>query len=151
MPNAPDGQLPSFDEFSTFKKFTAEKLGIYIRGELSDYPGMAETVKFSVVQHPTIRNMIAMIQGWMLAGRVPYEEHYDTIKWPDGVWQMFKENHTPHWFKEKYPVRWHEERIKVTSSVVFACPHLASDDRNMHVQFMATGQDVARGFRSRGY
>lgn len=150
MSNIPDGQLPSMENVH-YKTFIAEKICIYIRSKLTDYPGLAETVRFDVVSSPAIRHMIATIQGWMLAGRVPFEAHYDTIKWPDGVWQMFKDKYLPHWFKEKFPVRWHEERIKISSSVVFACPHLSSDDRNMHVQFMATGTDMARGFGSRGY
>lgn len=151
MPNnIPDGQLPSSEEMM-FRTFTAEKIGVYVRGQFTEYPGLADNMKFSFAKHPAIDNMIATIQSWMLAGRVPIDDHYDTVKWPDGAWQMFKEKHLPHWFKNKFPVRWHEERIKISSSVVFACPHLSTDEPSAHVKFMAIGTDMARGFRSRGY
>jgi hypothetical protein len=65
------------------------------------------------------------------------------VRYPDGVWQMFKENHTPYWFKRRFPVRMKEVNITKTVNHYFVCPHLSVPEHGEHIRFMATGTPLA--------
>jgi len=150
MANVPDGTLPT-DEMLTYHWFTAEKVGVYIKATLSDFPGVAETAKVEFIKTQTV-NMLAQIRAWLVGGKIPSEPQYKVVQWPDGAWQMFKENHLPEWFKRKFPVRWHHEQFVIQTNHYFVCPHVVTDPQARHVQFMATGSPLARNFNlPRGY
>jgi hypothetical protein len=139
--NTPDGSLPS--PFNTeYLQFTAEKVGIYIRERLPDFPGVSESAKVEYYKS-AFDGMIAQIQGWLVGGKIPTEPLKKEVRWPDGAWQMFKELHLPEWFKKKFPVRYHTEEFTVQTNHYFVCPHIVTDPREKHIQFMATGTRIA--------
>lgn len=141
MSNVPDYRLPA-DEMMTFKMFTAEKVGIYIREKLSDFPGVAESAKLEYYK-TQCDGMILTISSWLVGGKIPSESQHKIVRWPDGAWQTFKELHLPQWFKNKFPVRWHTEDFIMYTAHYFVCPHLVTDPQARHVQFMATGTNYA--------
>jgi hypothetical protein len=135
--------MPNLNDSSPFEAFTGEKIGIYMRQSLTEFPAIAESVKLEFIKSQCIDYMIAQITAWCVGGRIPTNEQSKHVRWPDGAWQMFKEVHMPEWFKDKFPVRWHEEEFKVQTNHYFVCPHLVTDSKEHHIQFMATGSRIA--------
>ena len=143
MANVPDDfGFPGQGSPIFVKTFNAEHVGLYVRQQFIDTPGVSETAKLNFYKCG-IDNMIATLQSWIVGGKVPTDLQKKIMRWPDGAWQMFKEQHMPHWFKKKFPVRWHEEVFVVQTNHYFVCPHLVTDSRDMHVKFMATGTRLA--------
>ena len=127
--------------------FEATQVHLYVSQALSDYPGLAKNVKFDAIRQAHIDNMVMRIITWCVSGRIDDLVSTETVEYPDGVWQTFKALHMPVWFIERFPVRMVKKVIEKNRSIYFVCPHLVTDDRNLHVQFMATGTRQARGFR----
>lgn len=127
---------------SPFEVFTGEPVAIYLRERLSEYPGVSESAKVEFIK--TVMDvMIVEIKAWMTSGKIPSENQMKDVRWPDGAWQMFKESHLPEWLKKRFPTRWHIETIVTQVSHHFVCPHLVTDSRSSHIQFMATGTPFA--------
>jgi hypothetical protein len=138
MANVPDGLLPEFYD-QAFEVFNAERVYLYVSGALSDYPALAKNAKFHAHRSVAVENMVMQITTWCVSGRIPDNVTTHKIRYPDGVWQMFKEKYMPHWFTERFPVREKVVEVKETVNHYFVCPHLVTDSQNTHVQFMATG------------
>ena len=149
MANVPEENFTDVPS-EIFKQFTAEKVGIYLQQSFTDFPAVSESAKISY-HKAGLDNMIAQIQAWLVGGKIPSEPQIKIVRWPDGVWQMFKQLHFPEWFKRKFPVRWHTEQFVIQTNHYFVCPHLVTDPQSRHVQFMATGTDFARYGRHPDY
>lgn len=144
MPNFNDPMQPI-----RLEEFVAQQVHVYAARALTDYPALEHNLE--VLPPRLLHNcedMVMQLRSWMLAGRVPTNEYTETVRWPDGVWQMFKHLHMPEWFKRRWPVRMAERHLAVTTNHYFVCPHLVTDPRERHVHFMATGSDF--GARVRG-
>jgi hypothetical protein len=55
--------------------------------------------------------ILIQIRGWVWGEHT--ESEYRTFKYPADWWQAFKERWFPAWLIERYPVRYHTERIEV--------------------------------------
>ena len=134
--------------FETRESFIAQKVFLYVTQALSDYPGLAQNAKFDAVREAHIANMVMRITTWCVTGRIDDSVTPETVNYPDGVWQMFKHLHMPHWFVRRFPVRMVSKVIEKNRSFYFVCPHLVTDPQGMHVQFMATGTRQAGRMRT---
>lgn len=128
---------------SRIEAFVGEMVNLYAQEFLTEYPALAANVQLGVARHVT-ENLIMTLRSWCWSGKIPSNESSHTVRWPDGVWQTFKERHMPKWFKHRWPVRWHEETFRSVTNHYFVCPHLVTDAQNSHIKFMATGSDLAR-------
>lgn len=143
--------MPYPMENQIFERFVAEKLPVYAHTVLSQYPLLGGNAEITLRQmSDSADQLVMMIKSWMIAGRIPTNENSHTFSYPDGTWQTFKELHMPNWFKMKWPVRYKRETVTVTTNHYFVCPHLGVSDQGLHVQFMATGTDMAARMRG-GY
>ena len=134
----------AFPMENQFETFTAERLHVQAHTILSQYPMLAENAELKMMQvNDSVDQLVLMMKSWMLAGRIPTNESSHTFSYPDGTWQMLKELHLPEWFKRKFPVRYKRETVTVTTNHYFVCPHLSVPNQGRHVQFMATGTDMA--------
>jgi hypothetical protein len=59
--------------------------------------------------------------GW-LGGKIPTNQSTQRVTYPDGVWQMFKQQYMPHWFTRKFPVRNKEVVVTTVTNHYFVCP-----------------------------
>jgi hypothetical protein len=141
-----ENDFPSREELDSqfaAESFTAERVELYVRQSLGQYPGMAKNVKFESYASTNIEQMIFMLKTWCICGRIEDNHVTRTVAFPDGTWQMFKLRWMPSWFLHLFPVRNIEQKFTITTNHYFVCPHLVTDDRHAHIQFMATGTRFA--------
>jgi len=135
------------DDIRQIEEFRAERVHFYAQQLLADYPGIANSLELKVVESATIEGLVYMMKGWCLAGQIPGHESTETVRWPDGWWQAWKEQYAPRWIRAKFPVVYAERIVKQTTSIYFVCPHMRvpdyGDGRRTHLQFMATGTPQA--------
>jgi len=130
----------------TTKNFMAEKVFLYVQGCLSDYPALRDNAKLHDMIQAQAHNLVMQITTWCMTGRIPTRIDYETVEWPDGVWQTFKSKFMPWWFVKKFPIRFASKKIEKNIHTYFVCPHLVTSPQGEHVKFMATGDPVARYF-----
>ncbi len=133
---------------SEYVKFEADKIFLYALQSMSDYPGLQQNAHLDIVKD-TFGNLVLQMRTWCLAGRIPTRVENKTIRWPDGVWQTFKKKFMPRWFVDRFPVKWESVDVPIETHHYFVCPHIVTGDHAQHVQFMATGTEMARYFRGR--
>ncbi|SRR6266851_1936051 len=133
---------PMPESFMQIKTFDAEKMFLYAQKSFSDLPGVASSMKLDFIRTIT-GQLVAQMKAMLVTGRIQDTVISESVKWPDSPWQMFKERHMPEWFKRKFPVHWHTEKVKIETNHYFVCPHIATDPQQHHVKFMATGTRLA--------
>lgn len=124
--------------------FNGEPVSVYVQKRLTRYPQISNTAEFKSYVDVVIDDMVAQITAWMAGGKIPTNQSTQRVTYPDGVWQMFKQQYMPHWFTRKFPVRNKEVVVTTATNHYFVCPHInvpARDSR--HIQFMATGSPIA--------
>jgi hypothetical protein len=126
--------------------FTAEKVHLYVVDQLSAFPGLAQGASVEFIR-AHLDNILARLTTWCVSGRIEDTVTTHKVSYPDGVWQMFKENYLPWWFKEKFPVRMKTVEVRETVNHYFVCPHLVTDSQGKHIQFMAIGTRIAGRMR----
>lgn len=138
-----------FNEFNAGRseEFKGEMVHLYVQQALARYPGLAETAKFRSFAQAGLDNMIMTITAWCLSGRIPTRTEDETVRWPDGWWEMLKDSHAPAWLLRRWPVRYAEKVIVTNTHHYFVCPHVNvpahGRDKTVHIQFMATGSPLA--------
>jgi hypothetical protein len=138
------------NEFPDFRQevFEGTTVDLYVQSALVQYPALAQNAKFrNHLLQQNVDQMVMTITTWCASGRIPTRSETETVRWPDGVWQMFKQQYMPHWFLSKFPVRFTEKEVEKTTYHYFVCPHIDTPaqgrDRLIHVKFMATGSPLA--------
>lgn len=143
MANIPEGYPFDPRETSQFEVFEAEKVHLYIQEMVSqEYPGLGN-FSFRSLLLAHAKAMVLQLTGWCVAGRVPSRKETVTIRYPDGPWQALWEAYAPKWVRRKWPTRMKEEVVTTQTHHYFMCPHLLTQDRNTHVQFMMTAKKSA--------
>lgn len=117
-----------------------EKIHLSCNTTLVDYPAIASRARFRWMEDQNWERLIFQMKAWMLAGRVPDDSRYQRVEYPDGAWQMFKDRHLPEWLKNRFPVKMKVVEIETVRNTYFCCPHLVTDDRRTHVEFMMTAR-----------
>lgn len=136
---------PKFPLDETFRSetFDAEKVFLYVRSMLDEYPGLQDNSKLSSYRSAVVQNLVLQLTTWCVAGRIPSNETTEHVEWPDGVWQTLKARWMPKWFQERFPIRHIERTFKTRVNHYFVCPHLATKPQGDHIRFMATGTRTA--------
>jgi hypothetical protein len=101
----------------------------------SQFEGLYERMTIEERADILMRGMVYTLSTYVAAN---VHEDYQTIQYPEGWWEAFKEEHFPSWLKARYPVKYHTERIKVSTSRM--CPHVSTGSRNIreHLTWMFT-------------
>jgi hypothetical protein len=139
--------MSNINDDQMYRSITVERVHVYARQYLSQFPGLAESAKFDVHASVIANQLVATITAWCMSGIIPSNEETETVSWPDGVWQTFKMNCLPQWFKRRFPVRMASRKITTVTNHYFVCPHLVSEDKSRHLQFMVTGTPQATWFK----
>ncbi len=84
-----------------------------------------------------------LVQGirWWVFGQKVSESVIETISYPDGWWQAFKQAYFPEFLKQRFPVR--EITVDVIKQHFHVCPHLNIAPQGDHLKFLAY-DDVGR-------
>lgn len=135
-------EFPFLDP-TRLETFDAERVSLYVKQMLTEYPGLAENSNLRAYRQAAIDGMVLQLTSWCVSGRIPDSFETEVVEFPDGVWQTFKAMHMPYWFTSKYPVRKIRREIKKTVNHYFVCPHLHTTSQGEHIRFMATGTRVA--------
>jgi hypothetical protein len=133
----------TMDVTESLRTFEAEKIFLYAVRAIADYPGLANNADIKAIIGQASTELVLQMRSWCLAGRIPSRTETKTIRWPNGVWQMFKHKFIPQWFVEWFPVVWDSVEVPIETHHYFVCPHLVMEERSQHVRFMATGTDMA--------
>jgi len=133
------------DDRVKYDSLIAEQVHVSAQAILADYPALGKNLKIreEIRQHAVEETAMTLV-SWCLAGRIPSRTESVTIEWPDGAWQTFKHLHLPEWFVRRFPVRMKSKTVETATHHYFVCPHIVADPQTRHLQFMATGQDIAR-------
>jgi hypothetical protein len=136
--------MANLNEQARITQVTVDKVFLYQKAHLmEDYPGLRDNSQISAVLDACTRQVILTMTSWCAAGRIPDAEVWETVEWPDGVWQMFKSKFMPHWFLRHFPVRNARKNVKTQTNHYFVCPHIHTGDNRQHIQFMVTGTGTA--------
>lgn len=127
-------------------QFVAETVFLQASKMIADYPALQNNLDFKALVDAHTHNLVLQLRTWCLSGQIPSRKEDKKISWPDGVWQMFKYKYMPLWFVDRFPVRMESEVVETATHHYFVCPHLVTKEQGYHVQFMATGTDMAKYF-----
>jgi hypothetical protein len=135
------------ENFPDAEEFRAQRVHFYAQSLLADYPGLAGSLEVRAIESATIEGLVYTMRAWCLAGQVPGNTSHETVRWPKGWWQAWKDQYAPDWLKRRFPVRYAEKEIEKTVNVYFVCPHVHvpgyGDGMRQHLKFMATGSPQA--------
>ena len=128
------------DHIEIEKSVVLEKVLLVAHGILDDYPGLSGNTEVILRAQQTASELAMLMKSWCLAGRIPTRTEPETVRWPNGWWQMFKEHQTPQWFRRWFPVEYSEKVVEKTTHIYFVCPHVnPGEDESLHYRFMVTG------------
>lgn len=90
----------------------------------------------------TAEEIAVTLTAWLLGNKFPDRSEYETVSYPDGPWETFKERYAPQWFLVRWPVKMKEIRVESARYHYNICPHANIDfgpnsGRNVHLAFMA--------------
>ena len=126
------------------EKLDLQKVYLAAYVELANYPTLRENLEITFRELPDSLNFALIMKSWCLSGQIPMRRESETVRWPNGWWQAFKEQYGPRWLKARFPVVYAEKVVEKTTHIYFVCPHVnPGEDRSLHYKFMATGTPLA--------
>lgn len=105
-------------------EITLTYLKQYIATFLTDFPQMSHSLEIVVrdVAERMGKELVAMVN--LPEEHLKTVEDYATFQTPKTWFQHFKNDHFPLWLLRKFPVKYHEEKIKVVLKVGAVYPQL---------------------------
>ena len=112
-----------------------------------------EKIKFGIMQHisPALmddmslvsevdiytQSIIKYLSFYLFANKVNEEEYDDIVRvYPTTMWEEFKRDFAPQWFKKRFPVKYSRDITHHTTKHYHVCPHLNYKDDRKHLDFM---------------
>jgi hypothetical protein len=138
--------MPPID-MQRMEMFEGEPVHLYVQRALSRYPAISQNAEFRHVLTQSVDELILTLTTWCASGRIPSRKETETVRWPDGPWEAFKQKYMPRWFVTRCPVRMTEKIIETAVHHYFVCPHINvpayGRGSQLHIQFMASGSPLA--------
>lgn len=125
-----------FDEAQIVRIFCAEQIRLNASQTISrrEFRLAGERIRVDIMAH-ALDTIVLSIDGYihgMTDERITIHE-----QWPETWWDAVKVRWFPRWALKRWPAQFRE--IDIDRPLFYAvCPHLQSDERNRHLQWMAS-------------
>ena len=88
------------------------------------------------------RRLLLHHRTWVRGGAEREKIKVD-VRWPADWWQAVRERWAPKWWLKRHPVRYHEVHVDRWAFAA-VCPHLETDGREVHLDWLARTDEFAR-------